>query len=301
MPRSRSVARFREARSKGSARSTGPAGSVQSVKPGRSSGDGVNSKSGRAEHSGRAGRTRGDRGRTAASRAPLNAALYVEGAADRAILQGWARCVSPQLERKLREVTVIMGGRRPERAQHHLAQLREHAPGARGLCVLDRDTEPASTDADAADTATASVAATDAAPATDPDTATDANIREGLEIYTWSRRHIESYLLAPAAVLRAWRGRIRDPGRLQRELAEHLPAPGDEAAFRTLDAKRLLGPQGPLALCVGKTPPLGRIARAMRRDEFHPDVESLMERLARLLNQPLPMPPVVSLRMPERR
>lgn len=247
MPRSRSVARFRAARSAqstGSTRSTGSSGST--------------------------------RDRAASSQEPLRAALYVEGAADRAILQGWARCVSPQLERKLRKVTVIMGGRQPERAHHHLAQLRNNAPGARGLCVLDRDTEPEP----------ASVA---------------ANNYEGLEIYTWSRRHIESYLLVPGAVLRGLRGRIRDPGRVQRELAEHLPAPGDEAAFRTLDAKRLLGPQGPLALCVGKTPPLGRIARMMRREEFHPDIEALLKALARLLQQPLPMPPVVSLRVPERR
>src|SRR5262249_808859 len=100
---------------------------------------------------------------------------------------------------------------------------------------------------------------------------------EGLEQFTWSRRHIESYLLVPAAIERA--ARSHDT-RLRRLLDEELPDPGNEAAFRCFDAKRFLGPKGALAHLLGRPLRAGAIARALRADEIHPDVRALCTRIA---------------------
>ncbi len=200
---------------------------------------------------------RAQRSKAAQPKAPRRALLYVEGAGDRAILEGWARTVSPRLERAVREAAIILGGRQPARARAHLAKLQEQQPGLRGLCVLDRDVAGSGRDEPA----------------------------PGLEVYTWGRRHIESYLLAPDAIRRGL-GRRDHDGRLRRFLAEHFPAPDDEAAFLRLHAKHLLGPRGPLALELGRGRglPLGRIARRMRPEELHPDVRELLTRLCRVLD-----------------
>jgi len=194
--------------------------------------------------------------------------LFVEGPGDRAILEGWARSVSPRFERSVRAATVILGGRQPARAREELRKAREHAPGIRGLCILDRDALP--------------------------EEAPDATA--GLEIFTWSRRHIESYLLVPEAIRRALRRRDHDRW-LVRLLADSFPRPGDEAAHAALHAKQLLGPRGPIAAEIGRAVPTGRVARAMRPEEFHPDVHALLARLQDILGM-TPTAPVVTLRRP---
>src|SRR5215831_10019361 len=98
--------------------------------------------------------------------------LYVEGPRDRSILRAWAQRLLPELAPDLLEGAVILGGRRPARAVEH---FRARAPGSRGLCVLDRD----------------------------EDTASDLPPEDGLEFFTWGRRHIESYLLVASAIRRA--------------------------------------------------------------------------------------------------
>jgi hypothetical protein len=69
--------------------------------------------------------------------------LYVEGPRDREIVEGWAQRASRRLAERVRESTVILGGRQPARACEHLAEVRAENGGARGLCVLDRDQEHA--------------------------------------------------------------------------------------------------------------------------------------------------------------
>jgi hypothetical protein len=120
----------------------------------------------------------------------------------------------------------------------------------RGLCVLDRD---------------------EALPA-----CTGTPLEEGLDVFTWRRRHIESYLLVPDAIRRGLR--ISPDERRQRTLRDLLPDPTDEAALGEFDAKRLLGRYGDLAQAVGRITP-GRIARTMRPEEFHADVHALLSRL----------------------
>lgn len=185
---------------------------------------------------------------------PPPGVLYVEGPRDRDILEGWARAESAPLGRALNAAAVILGGRQPERAAAHFAEQREARPDLQGICVLDRD---------------------GGAPAR-------LARQDGLEVFTWSRRHIESYLLVPAAIQRSLRVPDRE-GRVTRLLRQHLPARDDERTLRELDAKRLLSDSGPLARGLGEPLALGRIARVMRPDELHPDVSALIARLREVL------------------
>ena len=175
--------------------------------------------------------------------------VYVEGPRDRDVLAAWARRLSPPLARAFEPACVILGGRQPARAAGLLARRRETLEAAQGLCVLDGDLPAA---------------------APPPDSA-------GLEYFTWSRRHIESYLLVPAAIERT--ARPRD-ARLRRLLEDELPDPGDERALLSFDAKRFLGAKGPLARFLGRTLSPGGIARAMRAEEIHGEVRSLCARIA---------------------
>lgn len=179
-----------------------------------------------------------------AAREP-RAFLYVEGARDREIIEGWAQRSSRRLAECVRESTVILGGRQPARACEHLAEARAEQQDVRGLCVLDCDREVAL-----------------------PELPEGA----GLELYVWSRRHIESYLLVPAALRRVLRD--ADP-RTFRALAAELPAADDERGWRDLDAKRRL-------VSNGQRFSWGRLARSLRDDELHTDVREFLARLATL-------------------
>ncbi len=180
------------------------------------------------------------------SNSKTNFVLYVEGPRDRGILRAWAYRLLPRQARPLFEGAVILGGRRPQRAVEHFV-----ASGAEGgLCVLDLD------DVDA------------------PLPTTEGSLR----FFTWSRRHIESYLLVPAAIERAL-GLRSDDRRLQRFFDSHVPEFGDVDAWRKLDAKRLLGERGEFSKMVGHEMPLARVARATRVEELHADVHALFERL----------------------
>jgi hypothetical protein len=196
-----------------------------------------------------------------AARGPDRCLVYVEGARDRDILRSWARRLSPTLGRALVEASVILGGRQPARALAHLREqtARAAAPVA-GLCLLDRDRDGGG----------------DVMPLCDEE--------PPLEFFTWGRRHIESYLLVPDAIRRGLRVDDHD-GHFARWLHRELPPLDDEARMREVDAKRWLGPKGPLARTLGRPVAPGRIARAMRPDEFHPDVHSLLERLRALLGE----------------
>ena len=183
--------------------------------------------------------------RRAGSDAPPPYVLYVEGPRDRSILRAWAYRLLASEARALFSDCVILGGRRPERALEHF-----RASGSRaGLCVLDRDSDEAPT-----------------RPAED-----------GLEFFTWTRRHIESYVLVAAAIQRVL-GLPPDDRRVDRILSG-LPDPSDTASWQRLDAKQLLGARGELAQALERPLSLDRIARATREHELHADVHALFERL----------------------
>ena len=101
----------------------------------------------------------------------------------------------------------------------------------------------------------------------------------GLEFFTWGRRHIESYLLVPAAIQRTLRMIPDGDRRIRRAIDAALPGSADEAAYGQIDAKRLLGPNGDLPRVVGQPISVQRVARATRVDELHPDVHRLFDRL----------------------
>jgi hypothetical protein len=177
--------------------------------------------------------------------------LYLEGAGDRAIVNGWCKRLLPALARPLGRSVVILGGRQPARAMEHFRSLGGGAAGKRALCVLDRDDGLSS----------------------EPDGG-----EPGLEFFTWGRRHIESYLLVPAAIRRGL-GLPDSDSRVDRLLREHIPPRGDDEAWRDLDAKRLLGRSGPLARSFGGPVPLARVARATRESELHEDVHACFAEL----------------------
>ena len=185
--------------------------------------------------------------------APLT--VYVEGPRDRSILRAWAQRVMPRDARQVLADSVILGGRQPGRALEHFERHLADVPGARALCVLDRDDGQG--------------------------TPPDANGFE-LEFFTWGRRHIESYLVVPAAIRRAL-GLPAHDRRIERAIERHLPEQADESAWRELDAKRLLAPQGALPRALGCPLPLARIARVTLADELHPDVLALFGRVVALL------------------
>jgi hypothetical protein len=180
--------------------------------------------------------------------------IYVEGPTDRSILRAWANRLMPRHARQVLGDSVILGGRQPARAIEHFGRNLADRPGARALCVLDRDDGGG-------------------APP-------DAN-GYALEFFTWGRRHIESYLLVPEAIHRALELPAHDH-RALRAMERHLPEADDEPAWRELDAKRLLAPQGALPRALGRPLPLSRIARVTREHELHPDVLALFARVEAL-------------------
>ncbi|MDG2335776.1 MAG: hypothetical protein P8Q97_16280 [Myxococcota bacterium] len=178
--------------------------------------------------------------------------LYVEGPRDEDILKTWVQRISRPVARDLASRVVILGGRRPARAEEHFRSARGAVSDARGLVVLDRDHHT--------------------------DWGEGATNEPGLEIFVWARRHIESYLMVPSAIRRALGGAL-DPRVLDQWIAERIPSPEDETACRAANAKRLLGSKGELARHLGAGVSPAAVARAMKLEEFHPDIFSLYERI----------------------
>jgi hypothetical protein len=192
----------------------------------------------------------------ARERKPGEFILYVEGPRDREILRAWAYRLQPTLAGRIIGASVILGGRQPRRALEHFRARGGTAAGARAVCLLDRDD------------------GFGRAPSSEGES--------GLEFFTWTRRHIESYLLVPNALRRALCLDDGD-GTLDRILRRHLPAADDERAIRDLDAKKLIGRNGVLPRELGRQVPLSGVARATREHELHPDVHALFGRLQGLV------------------
>lgn len=190
--------------------------------------------------------------------------VYVEGPRDGEILRAWARSISPRLVRRLEGRIVILGGRRPARAVEHIRA--ESSAVRKGLVVLDRDHHSHA----------------------EPPVLGEPN----LEVFTWGRRHIESYVLVASAI-RRFLGSESDTSRITRLIQDHLPAAGDEEACRRVDAKRLLSRRGPFAREAGSEISPAAIARCMRAEELHPDVVDLYERIREGLGVAESIPEVV--------
>ena len=194
--------------------------------------------------------------------------LYVEGARDREILGCWARRVDPGLARCIESSTIILGGRQPARALSDFEKRGGTSAGYSGIVLLDRDHHDQLEAASADEPGFAAV---------------------GLEVFVWSLRHIESYLLVPAAIRRML-GLEIDDRTVERFLAE-LPA--EALGAESLHAKRVLGAGGLLSEALGAELRAGDIARAMRLDDLHADVRLLLDRIGSLSGQSPKGPEVV--------
>ena len=183
---------------------------------------------------------------------PASFFLYVEGPRDGEILRLWSRRESPTLVRSLERCTIILGGRQPDRAVDHFRNQGGPQSGQSGLVLLDRDHHVGE----------------GIAWAREP----------GLEVFTWSRRHIESYLLVRDAIARLLDDDL-PAGSVAEVMRTHIPPPDAEDIFRELDAKRLLGANGVLARELGRPISAAEIARTMRPDELHADVRALLQRI----------------------
>ena len=187
--------------------------------------------------------------------------LYVEGARDREILGCWARRAEPALARCIERQTIILGGRRPARALADFRKRSQSTSRLRGLVVLDRDER-------------------------DSEEEEDSGLSEEsrLELFVWSLRHIESYLLVPAAIRRVV-GVPKDDLRVDRALADQIAREKrvqGHAAPGGVHAKRILGAGGSLSEALGQELRAGDIARAMRGVELHDDVRTLFRRMGAL-------------------
>ena len=232
--------------------------------------------------------------------------LYVEGPRDRDILETWARRLEPSIARCIEQNTVILGGRQPARAVRDFRKRGGEEAGWTGLIVLDRDDHPkppviAANEPNASgivlnpeggggDANRSQAAALNQAAA--PNAAAEEGLG-GLELFVWGRRHIESYLLVPAAIRRVLKIAADDP-RVDEALTD---AAGSAFDQNSLHAKRILGPGGSLSEALGAPLRAGEIARAMRREDFHGDVLALFGRIG-TLSGATPKGPEVIIRTP---
>ena len=208
-----------------------------------------------------AGASRAEAGSSSTGRQSPNAfVLYVEGARDREILACWARRAEPSLARCIERNSFILGGRQPARALADFRKRGGAGAGLSGLIVLDRDHHEHEHEAPGAHV---------------------ASDEAGLEVFVWSLRHIESYLLVPAALRRLLRVAVDDP-RVERALADEVDREGIESGADSLHAKRILGAGGSLSEALGTELRAGDIARAMRPEDLHEDVRALLTRIGSL-------------------
>jgi hypothetical protein len=231
-----------------------------------------------------------------------NFVLYVEGPRDREILECWARRVDPGLSRCIEQNTVILGGRRPARAIADFRKRGGVAAGYSGLIVLDRD-DHAHAESGEPSFATSGSDTGSSLPDSDP-TLTEA----GLELFVWSLRHIESYLLVPAAIRRMLRlgaedrtvERIIERNSMDDATASSSSETPEQSVGGvvtrvrgSLHAKRVLGAGGSLSEALGAELRAGDIARAMRIEDLHGDVHDLFDRIGMLSGRAVRGPEVV--------
>ena len=191
---------------------------------------------------------------------------------------------------------MILGGRQPARAIADFQKRGGLAAGYSGLIVLDRDDYPRTTrEAGFSD----SLETVSGSPPGEPAVHADGVTQEvGLEVFVWTLRHIESYLLVPEAIRRML-GLEPDDRRVERSLAAFsstskgrgFPSPRGSSQSvdvarsihkEELHAKRFLGSGGSLSEALGTELRAGEIARAMRPEEIHDDVRSLFDRIGAL-------------------
>jgi hypothetical protein len=199
------------------------------------------------------------------------AVLYCEGQSDFDILRAWSDVLGHRSKRFFDEPFFHPnGGRNPREAKAHLFALRAIHPDIRGLLLLDGDNREIE----------------------DHDVVT-----EGLTIARWKRYEIENYLLVPAAIRRFLSPEGQELLGLPAEdkaieyLKTQLPdsffrnplSDATEAVVDVPASKKLLPQMFQVAGRSMEKSDFFLIAEKMKRDEIHPDVEQVLDRIAQLL------------------
>ncbi len=194
--------------------------------------------------------------------------LYVESDGDRSILRSWANVLHHPARDVLDSGLVHpLAGHRPAEARRHFFALQAVRPHVRGVLLLDRDNR---------------------------DVAPHEVEAGGLAVRRWGRYEIENYLLVPAALERFAAEWFATPGgdsggsifalSMRRAVARLFPPAavadplGSPGVLAGVKASRDILPQllAEAGIELSK-PDYYLIAAAMRPEEIHPDVRSMLD------------------------
>jgi hypothetical protein len=196
--------------------------------------------------------------------------LYCEGQSDFDILSAWADVLDhPARDFFAKPFFHPNGGRNPTEAKRHLFALRAIEPESSGLLILDGDNRLSS----------------------DHDLST-----QGLTILRWKRYEIENYLLVPSAIERFLAPEPEDlftrhdANKAIDYLKRQLPAIFFEdplsdqvqAAVEIPASKQLLPQMFQAVGRIMEKSDFFLIAKVMRKNEVHPDVLGVLDRIASL-------------------
>jgi hypothetical protein len=199
------------------------------------------------------------------------AVLYCEGQSDFDILRAWAEVLDHPARAFFAEPFFHSnGGRSPREAKAHLFALRAIHPNMRGLLLVDGDNREIE----------------------DREIATD-----GLAIVRWRRYEIENYLLVPAAIQRLLTPEEEalfaplTADRAIEYLRTQLPgsffddplSDATQAAVEVPASKKLLPQMFQAAGRPMEKSDFFMLAEKMRPDEIHPDVRTVLDKIAALI------------------
>lgn len=191
--------------------------------------------------------------------------LIVENLSDARLLKAWAKQLGTDWPKNLVEWPWTGGS--GERKQLFL-QLQKEIPELKALSIRDRDDQELNQ--------------------IDPESLCDKSFNasnENLSLRVWRRRHIENYVLLPAAIARASGRSVQCVEELMGEHALMVPDnfTARDVALAMIDARgkeiTQKGPKSVKSVCA--VTPL-QIASAMEADEIPEDIKELLRQIAAL-------------------
>lgn len=188
------------------------------------------------------------------------AILYVEGPTDTRILSAWAKILEhPSSDILSKSFVHPIGGSDLSPAREHFFAIQAAEPGMKGLCLIDGDNS---------------------------NRLSADSTRRGLKIAQWQRYEIENYLLVPKAIKRFIGFSLMEQI-IDQEFDRQIP-PGTDPFGDHVSLVRVKASTEflePLLTKVGKPTPkrdLYLLASVMQRNEIHPEVVGMLDRIDEL-------------------